>query len=59
MAAFSSNLNAIISSASIVYYADSLCVLDAGFMGSLFRMEKNPDVGLWVYTKAGDFASGC
>ena len=59
MSAFPSNLIAIISSASTVSYADGLCVLDSGFMGSLFRMERKPDVGLRVHTKAGDVASGC
>ena len=57
-----SKLIAIIGSASTVNYAASsyaasLCVLASMFMGSSFRMEKKLEVGLRVYTKAGDIAS--
>ena len=58
MAAFSSKLIAVISSASTVNYAASLCVVASTFMGSSFRLERKPEVGLRMYTKAGDVASG-
>ena len=58
MAAFPSKLIAVISSAAIVNYAASLCGLASMFMGSSFRMERKPEVGLRVYTQAGDVASG-
>ena len=58
MAAFSSTLIAVISSASTVNFATSLCFLASICMGSLFRKERKPEVGLRVYTKAGDVASG-
>ena len=58
MAAFPSKLIAVISSASTVDYAASLCVLVSMFMGSSFRVDRGPEVGLRAYTKAGDVASG-
>ena len=45
-------------SASTDNYAASLCVLVSMLMGLSFRMERKIEVGLWVYTKAGDVASG-
>ena len=54
MANFPSELIAVIGSASTVNYAASLCVLASMFMGSLSRIERKPEVGLRVYTKAGD-----
>ena len=55
---FISKLVAVIGSASTVNYAVGLCVLVSMLMGSSFRMERNLKVGLRVYTKAGDVASG-
>ena len=51
-------LIAAIGSASTVDYGTSLCVLASMFMESAFRMYRKPEVGLRVYTKAGDIASG-
>ena len=55
MKSFPSKLIAVISSASVVSYEPSLCVLVSMFMGSRFR--KKPEVGLRVFMKAGDVAS--
>ena len=51
-------LIAVIGSSSTVNYAAGLWVLDSMITGSSFRMERKLEVGLRVYTKAGDVASG-
>ena len=58
MAAFPAKRIAVISSASTANFAYSLCVVASMFIGSAFRMEIKPEVGLRVYMKAGDVANG-
>ena len=56
---FPSKLIAVISSAStVVDHAVSVCFLVPMFMGPPFRKKKKLEVGLRVYTKAVDVASG-
>ena len=57
VAAFLSKRIAVITSASTVIYAASLCDMVPMFIGVSFRTERKLEIGLRVYTNAGDVAS--
>ena len=58
VSSFPSKLIAVISSASTVDHAVSVCFSVPMLMGPPFGKKKKPEVGLRVYTKVVEVASG-